>query len=300
VLFGWVVGAFIVSLVLGYWHVPADPRLTPGDLLLLPTRAARIVIVTIGAIGLMVDLGPALQRARSRILRQRGGPAASIGIVIDEASGQAAARRAAADLERRRLAGELHADVVPAVRAALRDVEAGASLDRVAESLRSVADELDRLVDDRSSVVLETLGLVPALETLAERIEARHDVAVVIGVDEPPSTPAVRQGPPGDRPPAQVEAAAYLVARLAIDNAIRHGGARTIDLAISSSPDALTLVIEDDGRSISPADRDAAMTRGRRGLADMEGAAAGIAGSLTVAPSATRGTRVRLAWQALR
>jgi signal transduction histidine kinase len=300
-LFVWTIGSFAVSLAPALIEFPADPELTLRDFLVAPVRVPRIVIAVIAAIGLLADLDPAIRRARSRLRRDRGGLRSSIVIVADEVSGRAATGRSAAAAERRRLAGELHADIVPAVRAALRDVEAGAPAERLASSLRSVADELDRLVDDRSSLVLEQVGLVAALEALAERVEARDGVSVVLEIADqapPPDRVSVGRSAGDGRAPVEVEAAAYLVARLAIDNAIRHGRATTIDVSVTESPEAMLLVVRDDGRSIAIGSPDAAVAQGGRGLADMERAADGIAASLRVGPSDPAGTSVRLAWPA--
>jgi signal transduction histidine kinase len=296
-LIGWLIGAFVVTVTLALAGVPGNPALTIWDILLAPTRAPRILIGTIAAVGLLADLDPAIRRARSRVKHGQGGWRSTILILVDEVSGRAATRRTAALTERRRLAGELHADIVPAIRTAVRDAEDGAPAERLAASLRTVADELDRLVDDRSSVILESLGLVAALEGLAERIEAREGVAIVLEVAEP-EVAAVGDRVGDARPPLEVETTAYLVARLAIDNAIRHGDARRIDVVVAESDLSLLLVIEDDGRPIAADGRATAIARGRRGLADMERAAAEIAASLTVAPADPGGTTVKLAWPA--
>jgi len=60
---------------------------------------------------------------------------------------------------------------------------AGLPIENLAERLRSVDLELERLMADRWPVVLDAFGLVAALEDLAERIEA--DGAVRIQWVEP-------------------------------------------------------------------------------------------------------------------
>src|SRR6267154_423149 len=80
-------------------------------------------------------------------------------------------------------------------------------------SLRTVDMELERLMADRWPVVLEAFGLVEALEDLAERTEA--DGTVEVGLEV--------QGAAG-RPRPEIERAAWRVAQLAIDNAVRHAG----------------------------------------------------------------------------
>ena len=64
-------------------------------------------------------------------------------IFIDEITPGRGRARHAADIERSRLAAELHAEVVPLVRQALREAEDGGSPERLAVALRDVLAEVD-------------------------------------------------------------------------------------------------------------------------------------------------------------
>jgi signal transduction histidine kinase len=219
-------------------------------------------------------------------------------VLLDEISGRAAVRSEAAAIERRRLASELHAEVLPAVRAALAEVERGASPERLAQSLRGLADELEAIVRDRSDVVLETLGLIPALEALAERVEVRHAIDVMLTIDDPLPVQPVDWASGDDRSPPPVEAAAFMITRLAVDNAIRHGGARWVEMAVIESADWLRVAVRDDGRPIAVDAIDAAIRDGRRGISEMRQAALDVSGVVRVAPGDERGTTVTFEWRA--
>ena len=60
---------------------------------------------------------------------------------------------------------------------ALAAVEAGGSVERLATDLRDVLGEVEGLLAQRRSIVLEELGLVAGLEWLAERVEERGSSA---------------------------------------------------------------------------------------------------------------------------
>jgi two-component system sensor histidine kinase UhpB len=135
---------------------------------------------------------------------------------------------------------------------------------------------------DRWPVVLETFGLVEALEDLAERTETAAGIPIVIEID----------GSTG-RPPAEIERTAWRVAQLALDNAVRHAAATQITVVIAVAADRVDLSIADDGRGIDPT----GPTRpAGRGLADLVRRAAAAGGRVAIAAGPTSGTIVRFAW----
>lgn len=280
-------------------RIPAPPDSPLGNLVLV-TRTLLAVVLALTAIGVVADLRPAIDRTRGRLSDAAvpQGPArvaAAARIFMDElAPGRGRARRAAA-AERSRIAAELHADVVPAVRRALSEAEQGGSSERLAVALRDVLGEVDGLVEARHSVVLEELGLLAALEWLAERTEERSDVRVVIDVVGMATTTV-----PGPRPTKAVEAAAFRVAQLALDNVVRHAPAASAWMELTSEPGRLRLVIRDDGPGLESDASRLAAASGRRGLADMRAEAQACGGSLAVetADGAERGTVVRFDWPA--
>ena len=185
------------------------------------------------------------------------------------------------------LAGDLHAVVLPSLRKAIAEVEAGAPLETLAERLRAVDLELERLMADRWPVVLETFGLVEALEDLAERTEAEAGVQVRLEIE----------GVEG-RPRAEVERAAWRIAQIALDNAVRHAAAAEITISVSISPASVRLAVADDGTGFDPAMAADAMRSGGRGLADLTRRATAVGGSIAIQPGQPSGTTVLFAWPA--
>ena len=81
-----------------------------------------------------------------------------------------------------RLAGELHADVLPDLSAVIRDIEAGASPAEAAQRLQAIALEIRDLMSVRRIPALDELGLVAALEWLAERVQDQTGVRVELDI----------------------------------------------------------------------------------------------------------------------
>ena len=187
--------------------------------------------------------------------------------------GREAGRAEAAEDERGRIAADLHAEVLPSLRRALAEAEAGGTVERLAADLRSAVDEVEALLVTRRSIVLEELGLLAAVEWLAERVEDRSDVRVEIEVG---AADAV-----GGRPPREVERAAFRVAQLALDNVVRHAPGSLARVRLTSSAAAVRLRIEDDGDG-PPVDEGAATRAGRRGIADMRAEARACGAGLAI------------------
>lgn len=292
-LVGWLAGAAVLWVALASAGFDERDRIPGSVVLFFPIRQWGFVVLALTAVGVVGDVLPAARRARARAAADPD-PTGRSGwpvIFIDELSGRADARRSAAETERRRLAGDLHAATLPALRAALADLEAGRPAELVATRLRDIATELETVMRDRRDPVLESLGLVAALEVLAEQTEERSGIEVGL---------AVLDGHSALRPPATVEAVAHRVAMLAVDNAIRHGSPRRVDLQVVTGRTAVELDVADDGRGIADDDEARALRDGRHGLAEIRRLAAEIDGTAEVGREADGGTVVRFRWSARR
>jgi signal transduction histidine kinase len=291
-LVAWLVVACVVVVVLTIAGARADPDFTIVDVATTPTGLFLHFVLLLAALGVAADLRAAMSRADARSIRaagQAGGGGLPIGdrvraVLRELIPGQADAEAAAVEAERIRLAGDLHAVVLPTLRRAIAEAEAGLPIENLAERLRSVDLELERLMADRWPVVLDAFGLVAALEDLAERIEADGAVQVVLEID----------GSAG-RPRPEIERTAWRVAQLAVDNAVRHAGASQIAIGVAVAPHRLALSISDDGRGFDPA---GPVRPAARGLVDLGRRASAVGARLEIVPGDPSGTVVRLDWPA--
>jgi signal transduction histidine kinase len=287
-----VVAALAVSLVGGF-----AARTMGGEGGGAPEWIWLGAVGVLTGVGLARDLRPAVARTRARSSgdgfhpASPGGALSSVRILVDElVPGREAGRAEAVESERGRLAADLHADVLPSLRRALAEAEAGGTVERLAADLRSAVDEVESLLLARRSIVLEEMGLLAGVEWLAERVEDRSTVRVEIEVEA--------GGEGGERPPRDVERAAFRVAQLALDNVVRHAPGSTARVGIGVRATTVRLRIEDDGHG--PAvDEVAAARGGRRGIADMRAEARAAGAALELGRGAGgRGTAVELRWPA--
>jgi len=290
-LVGWLLVACLLAVVLALAGARSDPSFNLIDVALTPIALYVHFVLLLAALGAAADLRTAAQRAE---IRSPGASTASVvdvplgprlrAIVRELIPGQTDADDAAIEAERARLAGDLHAVVLPSLRRAIAEAEAGLPIETLADRLRAVDLELERLMADRWPVVLEAFGLVAALEDVAERTEAETGVQVVLEIE----------GASG-RPRPEIERAAWRVAQLALDNAVRHAAASQVTIGLMVGPDLVRLSIADDGRGFDPADP---IRPGARGLADLGRRASAVGGSVAIEAGEESGTIVRFDWPA--
>lgn len=133
--------------------------------------------------------------------------------------------------------------------------------------------------------MLQEQGLVAALDYhLGLR---RHEAAgVALGIAADPALL-------GQRWPAKVEYAFFMVAREAINNAVLHAGAGRIECVVEGQAQWLRLYVRDDGCGI-PAD---VQRPGHLGVVGMRERALAIGATLSIRPRLQGGTSVQLEWE---
>lgn len=197
----------------------------------------------------------------------------------------------AAERERARLAREIHDEPLQRLSAVARRLDASPDLVEEATAVRAVTSQLREISVQLHPPVLVDLGLGAALEDLVERLALESGMPIAIELDAAPPTGSVVHLP------ADVELAAYRIAQEALGNAVRHSGAAGIELRVRLRPDALVLVVRDDGVGIDAVATGEAVARGHLGLGSMAERAELIGATLRVEP-ARPGTRVTLRWPA--
>jgi signal transduction histidine kinase len=184
---------------------------------------------------------------------------------------------AAVQLERRRLARELHDGALQEIGYIRSQVD---GIDgHAAERIRSATERA--LNETRAALMALTVtGDEPFMELLRRSVAEvadRYNVTVRWALD-----------PEAKAPPRHREDL-LRIAREAVTNAARHGQARTVWLTLSPG----MLNVTDDGRGF---DTSAATRPGSFGLTSMRDRAAAIDGVLQVESTPDQGTRVRATW----
>ncbi|WP_406359290.1 histidine kinase [Streptomyces sp. NBC_01635] len=197
----------------------------------------------------------------------------------------------AQEAERRRIAVELHDEVgqsMTAILLALKQVsdEAPAPLrgeiQQVQEITRASLDEVRRLVRRLRPGVLDDLGLVSAVTSLATEFSTHTGLRVQRRFG--PDLPTLDNG---------TELVIYRVAQESLTNVARHAEARSALVSLYRDDDRVVLEVTDDGRGIGAAHEGAGL-RGMRERALLIGA------TLDITPVGRTGTRIRLAVPAVR
>ncbi|MGH2504959.1 MAG: histidine kinase, partial [Ktedonobacterales bacterium] len=195
--------------------------------------------------------------------------------------------------ERNRLAREIHdtlAQGLAAVALQLESVDAlldaGADAERMRVSLhqaltltRANLEEARRSVLDLRAAPLEGQSLVKALHTLASETRLRRGRRVAFEV--------VGAGRPL---PMRIEVGVYRIAQEALTNVTRHSHATRASLSLTMTPDAIRLVVDDNGDGFDAA----SVPPDRYGLRGMSERAHLLNGALRLATSPGEGTCIEV------
>ena len=233
-----------------------DPRFTDADLRIAETFAARAAVA--------VDISERVERDAFRRVVE------------------------AQELERQRLARELHDETgqaLTSVLLGLRSLEEANSEDElraaathVRELVVETLQDVRRLAVELRPKALDDFGLVPALERLADSFGEQTGIAV-----ELEST--LRD----ERLPPDVETALYRIVQEALTNVVKHARASRVSIVLSRKAGSVAAVIEDDGVGIS---RDRPEENGGVGLLGMRERVGLLDGRLEIESAPDRGTTI--------
>jgi PAS domain S-box-containing protein len=186
-----------------------------------------------------------------------------------------------ANQERRRLGADLHDGLgqeLTGISLMLRSLAKRPELEEIIALVNHAIQSVRKMALGISPVTLERGGLLPALQALVVWSRKSHDLDVRLKLSV--------------RSPLMISESAaahlYLIAQEAINNAVRHGQARSIALTLRTNRTLVSLAITDDGVGIARDPRNAGM-----GLKLMEYRSAVIGGVLGIKRLAGGGTRIR-------
>ncbi len=242
-----------IGVIVAHDKLGPDSRFTDDDLRLAEQFAARAAVA--------VDLS--LRVARDSLRRVVAGQ----------------------ELERRRLARELHDETGQALTSILLGLKAFEHA-KTEEEIRTAGEELRELIvttlqDVRHLAVqlrptaLDDFGLVAAVERLARSISEATGIAVDV---------ESRLG--AERLAEEVETTLYRIVQEALTNVVKHAQARNVTVLLIRRDGSMTAVIEDDGRGFDPG----ALGADGLGFLGMRERVALLDGRLTIESSPGAGT----------
>jgi signal transduction histidine kinase len=178
---------------------------------------------------------------------------AAIAVDLSRRVARDALRRVVAgqEIERRRLARELHDETGQALTSillGLRAVEDAGSADGLQKSVADVRalvvatlQDVRKLAVQLRPAALDDFGLVPALERLVQTYSETTGIVVELeaGLGEL-------------RLPAELETTLYRIVQEALTNVLKHADATKVSVLLVRREASVTAVIEDDGRGFDP------------------------------------------------
>ncbi len=221
--FGVTTGLFVplltheraIGVIVAHDKVGDDPRFSDDDVRVAETFAARAAVA--------VDLSERVARdALRRVV-------------------------SAQELERRRLARELHDETGQALTSILLGLKAAEDAGGSPEAKEALASlrelvietlhDVRRLAVELRPRALDDFGLVPALERLTETFAEQTGIDV-----------RFEHTLEGERLPGDIETALYRIVQEALTNVVKHAGARRVSIVLTQRDRAVIAVVEDDGR----------------------------------------------------
>ena len=241
-----------IGVITAYDKVGPDPRFSDNDLRLAETFASRAAVA--------VDLSERVARdALRRVV-------------------------AAQELERRRLARELHDETGQALTSillglkpledALEKPENRSSAAELRKLVVATLQDVRRLAVELRPKVLDDFGLVAALERLSESFSEQTGISIDF-----------ESALGAERLPAEVETALYRIVQESLTNVVKHARAQNVSILLTRRDGSVTAVVEDDGRGF-----DSAESGDGFGLEGMRERVALIDGRLQVESSEGSGT----------
>jgi signal transduction histidine kinase len=190
------------------------------------------------------------------------------------------------EAELKRIAHALHDEagqLLASVHIALADVakdlppQARERFAEVERLLRDIEVALRNLSHELRPTVLDNLGLLPALEFLAEKVAKRTGLAISVA------------GETERRLPSAVETALYRIVQEALNNAVKHAHANSVKIELECSPLKVTCHICDDGVGFVARGEPGAQGLGLLGIRERLNA---LGGSLRVVTEPRHGTTI--------
>jgi PAS domain S-box-containing protein len=158
--------------------------------------------------------------------------------------------------------------------------------DRMGTLIGQAIAQVRQVLLDLRPPLLDDQGLCAALDNEL-RNRARNAPKIDITIHMPRQLEALRW-------PADVEYAAFMVVREAVENALRHSGGQAIVIDMTGTALSLHLTVTDNGAGMPQGTE---LSVGHLGILGMQERAQAVGASVTCGPAPDAGTRVTFHWQ---
>jgi signal transduction histidine kinase len=195
--------------------------------------------------------------------------------------------------ERKRIARELHDDIAQSILLLSRQLDilisGGNKIPKASiselEHIQNIANEayksLQRYARDLRPSILDQMGLVAALNWLAEELGKELGIKTAVKADKLPPLPS------------QTELAMFRIAQEALNNVRKHAQASEVNIAVKSDSHNIKMTITDNGKGFSTSGLTGDLAReGKLGVLGMEERARLIGGELQIKSGPGKGTTV--------
>jgi signal transduction histidine kinase len=198
--------------------------------------------------------------------------------------------------ERRRISRELHDETVQSLmvigrrielyEASEQDPRRLAQLEELHVMMDATVDSVRQISRDLRPLILDDLGIVPALRTLVRGVRE--------GDDAVPTAKLEINGTPIHLSPEQ-ELAIYRITQEALNNVRRHAHATNAEVCLAFDVDTIHLKVTDDGRGFSlPSSLAELAEAGHFGLMGVQERVWAAGGTLSIDSSPGQGTRINV------
>jgi two-component system sensor histidine kinase DegS len=199
--------------------------------------------------------------------------------------------------ERERIARELHDDTVQSLLFVAQGLDRFGSSPRLNQAAHVAAEveklrkevlqalaNLRRLTQDLRPRILDDLGLLPALEWLADELPDQYGVEASVEVDD--ALPELSQ---------EAQLLLFRIGQEALRNVGRHSGATRATILLQRSGDRVRMTVTDDGKGFElPTDISEMAASGKLGLLGMYERARLLGGQFQIRSKPGQGTTVEV------
>jgi PAS domain S-box-containing protein len=197
--------------------------------------------------------------------------------------------------ERKRVSRDLHDDVSPEILVLIKKLDALSDRSRlkvsdVRNSIKEVRGQAEKALEALRRTaqglrprIIDDLGLVAAVEWIAEEMEQEEHCTVEVsssGMDREPSP--------------EVQIVLFRITQEALNNIRKHARADKVTITITGQPDTISMEIADNGKGFTvPVHVEDTVRDGHLGLMGMDERARLLNGTLEISSAPGTGTRIR-------